>query len=779
MSRMIYLLIVVICLLGCVTLTVSADTLPPQRTGRDRATNFRPGGDGLLPVAPRATAGALSLQPNNPFPIDKSVFNWSRLAFESYRDGNWEIYSMRPDGADAQRLTKDRGEDTRPRQSHSDGRLAFISNRTGNFEIFTVAPDGGDLRQLTADPANDNYPDWSPDGKRIVFASDRSGSWDIYTVNADGSSLTQLTVGENIDFAPAWSADGRFIAFARVSNGDLARIWVANADGANAHPISIEVRYPDNLVWSPDDKWIGFSHDANRNGDMDVAEVRADGSDPTWNRIYTSRSVMSDALMGGYSPDGTLVSFAIINYVVIDDELYIDSSHTAYVRHDGTYYDPPEYFPGSGIDLVPDWERSDFTPPSSRMDTPPRLAGHWRGVFLSWRASDTGGSGIVGYELQYRRAGDAWTNAQSDLLTETSHHIGLSPGEVAFRVRALDAAGNVETWPTSASGEGVTAIYEERAYGTLFDNRHTPIPGVRIIGPYWPDIPFVTGADGEYDVYAYDYLPDLSFPDPAYGNLPGLRARFNEGRYEIALPPTDDSVRNGTFELGLDGWTTALIAPTDLTHPHTGSSGLALVVTENAKVASVRQTVLIPPVQDNPTLSLFIGALYGSPMPGALTARIKSGNGSVAPLALNLAEAQLGWSHAWADLSKWGGSAVELILEVKLGDDDTQDIVFLDDVSVGKWHTPIITAVVSDLTASPATLEVRGGNFEVGAVVRVGETMLETIFVNSGLLSAVAPTGLLPIGRHPVWVQNPSGEEAESFAVFGRSVFLPAIRFRE
>ena len=40
---------------------------------------------------------------------------WSKIVFQSYRDGNWEIYSADGDGANQTRLTADPGIDTMPR----------------------------------------------------------------------------------------------------------------------------------------------------------------------------------------------------------------------------------------------------------------------------------------------------------------------------------------------------------------------------------------------------------------------------------------------------------------------------------------------------------------------------------------------------------------------------------------------------------------------------------------------------------------------------------------
>jgi dipeptidyl aminopeptidase/acylaminoacyl peptidase len=73
------------------------------------------------------------------------------------------------------------------------GRIAFQSNRDGNNEIYIMNGDGSGLTNLTNNPADDSVPAWSPDGKKIAFSSNRDGNIEIYLMNADGSSPTRLT----------------------------------------------------------------------------------------------------------------------------------------------------------------------------------------------------------------------------------------------------------------------------------------------------------------------------------------------------------------------------------------------------------------------------------------------------------------------------------------------------------------------------------------------------------------------------------------------------------
>lgn len=47
------------------------------------------------------------------------------------------------------------------------------SNRNGDFDIFRVRPTGTDLQQITNDPRSDGYPVLGPGGTRILFTRDR------------------------------------------------------------------------------------------------------------------------------------------------------------------------------------------------------------------------------------------------------------------------------------------------------------------------------------------------------------------------------------------------------------------------------------------------------------------------------------------------------------------------------------------------------------------------------------------------------------------------------
>jgi TolB protein len=115
------------------------------------------------------------------------------------------------------------------------GRIAFVSDRDGNNEIYSMKLDGSDQQRLTNDPAGDYCPAFSPDGKKLAFISFRSGASEIYTMNWDGTGLLKVP---NSTFVPgdayagraiSWSPDGSGFLFTP-SHDSLATI---NVDGTN------------------------------------------------------------------------------------------------------------------------------------------------------------------------------------------------------------------------------------------------------------------------------------------------------------------------------------------------------------------------------------------------------------------------------------------------------------------------------------------------------------------------------------------------------------------
>lgn len=131
----------------------------------------------------------------------------TRIAFTSdvAETDNFDVYVVNRDGSGLQRLTTEPGIDAEPDWSPDGHAIAFNSDRDGDAELYIMRPDGRGVTQVTRnDGVQDIQPDWSPNGRRFLFASDASGNNDIWVIDTDGEDARQLTTDPAVDERPAW-----------------------------------------------------------------------------------------------------------------------------------------------------------------------------------------------------------------------------------------------------------------------------------------------------------------------------------------------------------------------------------------------------------------------------------------------------------------------------------------------------------------------------------------------------------------------------------------------
>lgn len=119
----------------------------------------------------------------------------------------------------------------RPAYSSDATRIAFESNRTGNEEIWTSNADGSGLLQLTSfGNSYSGSPSWSPDDRQIAFDRNAAGKWDVYVIPSQGGEPVRFTQGSGSNTRPSWSHDGKWIYYCALGNGG-AQIWKKPASG--------------------------------------------------------------------------------------------------------------------------------------------------------------------------------------------------------------------------------------------------------------------------------------------------------------------------------------------------------------------------------------------------------------------------------------------------------------------------------------------------------------------------------------------------------------------
>jgi Tol biopolymer transport system component len=157
--------------------------------------------------------------------ISSGFASWSpegkRLVYRVLGDGQQGLRILTLADGKVTALTNEY--DTFPMWSPRGDHIAFCSFRDGDFDIYTIKTDGTDMRKLTNSHGNDAHPAWSPDGNWILFSSSRKGfkdealldEWgpqpygDLYMMRADGSDVRQLTDNQFEEATPAWRPESR------------------------------------------------------------------------------------------------------------------------------------------------------------------------------------------------------------------------------------------------------------------------------------------------------------------------------------------------------------------------------------------------------------------------------------------------------------------------------------------------------------------------------------------------------------------------------------------
>jgi len=148
-----------------------------------------------------------------------------KIAFESTRSGENNIWVSDSDGANAVQLTTFSA--GTPRWSPNGRKLVFDSSEAGDWNIYVIDADGGAPQRLTPESSDENTGTWSRDGRSIYFGSTRSGSRQIWRMPSAGGTAAQVTRGGGFYAEESW--DGRYLYY--TNPRDPIGIWRVPAAG--------------------------------------------------------------------------------------------------------------------------------------------------------------------------------------------------------------------------------------------------------------------------------------------------------------------------------------------------------------------------------------------------------------------------------------------------------------------------------------------------------------------------------------------------------------------
>ena len=170
-----------------------------------------------------------------------------------------DVFVARADGSGLRQLTNDASFDRLPRWSPDGNRIAFYSNRSGEWEIWTINPDGSGLTRITKS-SGAHYPIWSPDGATMAFSEivDQQTAF-MFRVREpwDGQTPVRIEKPSGGSWrASSWSPDGKLLAGVATRGNAPVGVLVYEIESKSFHRVADAGREP---FWLSDNRRLLFT----------------------------------------------------------------------------------------------------------------------------------------------------------------------------------------------------------------------------------------------------------------------------------------------------------------------------------------------------------------------------------------------------------------------------------------------------------------------------------------------------------------------------------------
>jgi Tol biopolymer transport system component len=191
---------------------------------------------------------------------------------------DYDLYAVRIDGQEMQRLTATPGYDAEATVSPDGKTIVWTSVKDGDLDLYAMNLDGSKPRRLTNEIGYDGGAFFSPDSKRIVYRASHPadqaeidkykdllnqrlvepGQLEIYVMSADGSDKRQVTTNGASNFSPFYFPDGKRIIFSSniETKGEGGRpsfhLYAIGEDGQGLERLTFDGQFNSFPMFSPD-----------------------------------------------------------------------------------------------------------------------------------------------------------------------------------------------------------------------------------------------------------------------------------------------------------------------------------------------------------------------------------------------------------------------------------------------------------------------------------------------------------------------------------------------